>query len=97
MTQNQAREVALREIKESIRKIKTAGYHLGKASLAGEESMARSRPPRGQVQICPGRLAGAAKTKPCQVLSMRNLHQDATGPPHHTQVTHPCGVNVLSN
>ena len=42
--QGQAREAALHEIKESIKKNKIAEGHLGKASLAGQESLAKSRP-----------------------------------------------------
>ena len=72
-----SRETALCEIKERIKKTKLdniAEHHLGKDSLAGQESLARSRPPQGQVQDFPGRLAGAAKGK--------LPRQDSTTPPH---------------
>jgi hypothetical protein len=43
MTSSQAREAALREIKEGIKKNKTAEAYLGKASLAGQKGQVRSR------------------------------------------------------
>ena len=71
--------------------------HLREASLAGHESLAGSRHhQRSEISSPRQGFRGRQDQNPPDSLPT-GFHQDATAPPHRTQMANQCGVKVLSN